>query len=382
MPAETSRLSRKTLIRLMLIGCISGLTALLLMVTLTVAASLSRRTQQATYPPTVTIQQPKTGQMFTTTHQPALSVQGSAQPGTVTAPVAAVSVTLDHGQSFDPASLSALAWSYNWTLPRVDRKRFVLEARARSSDGALSWSDPVTVWLDTAPPHSLTLTIQPPFLKEDPIPFWLRWGADDGSNITTYDVQYRVGDGSWSDWKVRTDQIEGVFGTPEWLEALPSGSILSFRVRARDGVGNVSGYSTPAETRIGRVMVYLPLTFAGIFQDSFEPNNTIGTAFGPLTIGAEYWSYIWSPTDLDDFYFFELPQNRRVIVTLANIPADADYDLLVYDDNLQLVGSSATAGVTVEQVDLYLTAGTYYARVNRFSGYNNTVPYYLRVSYP
>ena len=79
----------------LLIASIAGLTALLFMVTLTVAASHSRYSRQVTYPPSVTIQQPTTGQIFTTTHQPALRVQGRAQPGTVAASVAAVSVTLE-----------------------------------------------------------------------------------------------------------------------------------------------------------------------------------------------------------------------------------------------------------------------------------------------
>ncbi len=371
-------------IGLLLTISIAGLALWLLLDRLSLAAPGPRYRGQDAFPPIVTITQPTTNQVLTTTHQPAYPVQGRVEPGTIgSAPIAEVSLTLDSGLSYVPTSFTLPDWSYNWTLPsQVDWVQYTLQARARDIDGTVGRSTPVSVWVDTAPPHSVAITVPEPYFEEKPASFKVDWSASDGAGISTYDVEYRIDQGAWINWLGHTANTSGQFGEGGELDGVPEGSILSFRARARDTVGNLSSYSSPASTRLGPLVLYLPFAVRNYRTDTFEPNDRIDTAFGPLKAGVIYQSFIWSADDPDDFYYFELPQTRRVIITLGDIPSSVDYDLYIYDKGFNLVGASASAGASTEQVDKTLTAGTVYIRVFPYQGHDDTQPYSLQVNYP
>jgi hypothetical protein len=75
----------------------------------------------------------------------------------------------------------------------------------------------------------------------DPAPV-VSWSAsDDLSDVETFDVDQQLGDGAW------TALVAGQFRTSATLTAT-EGQTVSVRVRARDSIGNVSGYSTATTT--------------------------------------------------------------------------------------------------------------------------------------
>ena len=68
---------------------------------------------------------------------------------------------------------------------------------------------------------------------------WATSGSDTG---TSYDVQYRVGGGSWKFWMKDTSSNKGVFGQSGKPVSAEPGTKYSFRVRSRKGSG-ASGWS-------------------------------------------------------------------------------------------------------------------------------------------
>lgn len=74
--------------------------------------------------------------------------------------------------------------------------------------------------------------------------FEVSWSAtDSGSGVDRYDVQKKVGDGSWQPWKMNTALTSSNFTGQDGTE-------YSFRVRARDRVGNESVWSAAVTTRV------------------------------------------------------------------------------------------------------------------------------------
>jgi lysophospholipase L1-like esterase len=73
----------------------------------------------------------------------------------------------------------------------------------------------------------------------------VEWNGDDGigSGIANFDVQVQVGAGSWNTWLPGTPQYFGFYVGKD-------GQNLSFRVRARDKVGNTGEYSAASTTQV------------------------------------------------------------------------------------------------------------------------------------
>jgi hypothetical protein len=73
----------------------------------------------------------------------------------------------------------------------------------------------------------------------------VQWTGDDGggSGVATFDAQVQVNGGAWTMWLSGTPQYGGFYIGAD-------GQNLSFRVRARDKVGNVGEYSAPRSTQV------------------------------------------------------------------------------------------------------------------------------------
>lgn len=121
-------------------------------------------------------------------------------------------------------------------------------------------------------------------------------------------------------------------------------------------------------------------------QDPTEPNGSFAQAWGPLSLNQDFLGYFNCPYDTDrDYYFFDLVNRRRVIITLQNIPAGSDYDLALYSCASAncLAGYSGNTGTANEQIDVTVNAGRYYVRVTRSASSPLVAqPYRLRVSTP
>jgi hypothetical protein len=123
-------------------------------------------------------------------------------------------------------------------------------------------------------------------------------------------------------------------------------------------------------------VVWLPFLI-----ETYEPNDSLVQAYGPLVWGREYKSYIASNQDNNDYFFVEVDTGRvgTWIEAQLGVPPGVDLDLWVYDQDRKTVGVSASTGAGVdEQTSFKPTyAGRYYIRVYRYVGWNADEPYTL-----
>ncbi|MCW5852488.1 MAG: DNRLRE domain-containing protein [Anaerolineae bacterium] len=118
---------------------------------------------------------------------------------------------------------------------------YSFRVRARDRAGNVSdWSPAVGTRVDTEPP---SVSIQAGGRYQLATIIVVDWaGQDAGIGVASYDVQVREEDGPWTDWRLNTTDTEGVyFGV--------AGRTYRFRVRARDGLGNLSRY-TPDDAAV------------------------------------------------------------------------------------------------------------------------------------
>ena len=104
---------------------------------------------------------------------------------------------------------------------------------------------------DAIPPHA---AITVPARSGSPT-ITVAWSGDDGagSGVAAYDVQVKVGDGTWTSWLTATTATEGVYSGE-------LGHRYTFRVRATDHVSNVGDWAE-ASTIVAQVTKYY--TFGG-----------------------------------------------------------------------------------------------------------------------
>jgi M6 family metalloprotease-like protein len=123
----------------------------------------------------------------------------------------------------------------------------------------------------------------------------------------------------------------------------------------------------------------MTMSFTYFSGDTYEPNNSIANAYGLLEYGREYSSYIRDDED-KDFFKFHADADSNVLVYLANIPEDLNYDLYIFDSRGELIDDSTGQQQTEETLDFKAhTAGVYYAMVSSRDGYSSTRPYSLTI---
>ena len=92
--------------------------------------------------------------------------------------------------------------------------------------------------------------------------FEVQWGASDpGEGVGlhaggAYTVEYRVGENGWTPWLTASNQLSATFG-PTLPVPIAYETPYSFRVRARDALGNV-GDPVSATTTVRYFRIYLP----------------------------------------------------------------------------------------------------------------------------
>jgi bacillolysin len=118
--------------------------------------------------------------------------------------------------------------------------------------------------------------------------------------------------------------------------------------------------------------------------DNYEPNDSFAQAYGPLTSGQTYQSYI-SCCDVArrrDYFYINIGTTNTINIDLTNIPPGVDYDLYLYNANEDEVDRSWRNGNLPEHISYNpLSTGKYYILV--FSPYSHysASPYSLRVTY-
>lgn len=111
----------------------------------------------------------------------------------------------------------------------------------------------------------------------------------------------------------------------------------------------------------------------------YEPNDTLSSAWGALSSGQTLDAALCSG-DSDDYYYVDLPVTAQLTVQLTNIPAGADYDLILYNQSAQTIAESRQGGSTSEQVTKPLNAGRYFIRVYPFNNRSSS-PYRLSAAW-
>jgi len=160
----------------------------------------------------------------------------------------------------------------------------------------------------------------------------------------------------WLDDRVGTDTQgdEGELAKDLIFGVSLSASELS-RIRAEDDRGfiNVNGHLTAVE------------------MAADNAGNTLATARavgGTLTATQSFSDWVGS-TDTNDYYSFNVTTPSNFSLSLTGLTADADVQLL--NSSGGVITTSANTGNTSESITRQLSAGTYYARVYRFSGDTN-----------
>ncbi len=113
-----------------------------------------------------------------------------------------------------------------------------------------------------------------------------------------------------------------------------------------------------------------------VCTESFEPNNTKGTA-KPIPVNAAVQSQISSATDVDWLSFSNTIAQPNIQILLADLPVNCTIKL--YNPSGVLVGTSASPGLSNETIAFNTTLiGTYKIKVNGVAGaFSNIACYTL-----
>ena len=139
--------------------------------------------------------------------------------------------------------------------------------------------------------------------------------------------------------------------------------------------GTVTGISI---TNIGAEGLTIPIRVS--FGDTYEPNDTIATAF-PIRYGETYESFIFDSTDTRDVYQLEAVQAITILVTLADIPPSHKYRLSLHtaSGEMYATGENATEIAGLKLIYQPDRTDTFYIVVESEQGFSSVDSYRLRV---
>jgi hypothetical protein len=148
-----------------------------------------------------------------------------------------------------------------------------------------------------------------------------------------------------------------------------------------DNIWSYQFYWNPTQRKI-----YLPFVsrLKPVFEGPFElePNNKYTQANGPINSGQNYQGY---PDDANDYFSFTTGTTGDIAINLSNHIGSGVQVILYYqstDQRVEPVCQKPDGGTTCAITYPSRPGGLYYLRIYSVSGYNNTTPYTLRVTYP
>lgn len=185
----------------------------------------------------------------------------------------------------------------------------------------------------------------------------LSWSPASGAS--SYDFEYKLS--TATTWTVQNVTVTSVN-----LSGLTAATTYNVRVRTVCG-STSSSYST--------TLSFTTQT-TSTCSDNYESNNS-RTAAKVIPLGSPITAKISTSSDVDWFRFNNTSTQRRIRVTMTNLPAD--YDMRLYRNNSQ-VAISQNDGTNDEQIIFNTTtaATTYYVQVYGYNGaFNNNSCYNL-----
>ena len=177
----------------------------------------------------------------------------------------------------------------------------------------------------------------------------LGWAASTGA--VSYNIQYRkTGTTTWTITSSLTNNIV--------LSGLLPSSIYEYQVQTVCASG-LSSYTT--STNFATIA-------STVCTDVYEPNNTSGTS-KTIPINNSISGLINTAADADWYNFRTTSPNTNVKINLTNLAAD--YDVVLYDSLLNVIGVSSNASTTAEQIIANTNvARKYFVKVNGFNYVN------------
>ncbi len=116
--------------------------------------------------------------------------------------------------------------------------------------------------------------------------------------------------------------------------------------------------------------------------DEEEPNGLFSQANGPLLFDKDYEGTFADSSDINDLFFFVLTQETNVTITLQDIPAGRDYDLVLYDETWidgKSIAVSREFDNDPEKISKTLPGGRYFIQVYAGGSDPSTSEYRLKV---
>lgn len=116
------------------------------------------------------------------------------------------------------------------------------------------------------------------------------------------------------------------------------------------------------------------------FGDTYEPNNTVETAF-PIFYGQPYYSFLYDASDTQDSYRIEAAGGVTIRATLSDFPANLDYrlSLLTMTGETLAIGEKAADLLGYQILYQPSAQQTLYLVVTSNSGFNSVASYKLFV---
>lgn len=130
--------------------------------------------------------------------------------------------------------------------------------------------------------------------------------------------------------------------------------------------------------------VYLPLGMRDWRGENWEqePNGISTQANGPIASDQIYYG-VMPVGDANDYFYFDLPTAGSAELWLTHVPSGCNYDLVLRDAALGVVGYSANLGSADEHIQTgTLAADRYFIQVYHNSAAGSAQEYHLRVVYP
>jgi hypothetical protein len=114
-----------------------------------------------------------------------------------------------------------------------------------------------------------------------------------------------------------------------------------------------------------------------------EPNDRALTqSHGPIVSGLTYYGTFTGTIDLQDYFYFNLSTPRPVELWLTHVPVGQNFDLVLRNASLDLIGYSGELANADEHILAgILPPGRYYIQVYHRSSGGSHQPYHLKVVY-
>ncbi len=184
--------------------------------------------------------------------------------------------------------------------------------------------------------------------------------------IANVKIEYSVNSGST--W---TTIVASTSNTGSYSWTVPNNPATTCRVRVSDA-------SNAATNDISNANFTISASSGGYITAESESNNTSGTANGPVGSGVAVTGAVSSSTDVD-YFTFTTGSVGTISISLA-IGTSADLDWYLYDAGLVEKAKGYTTSNPETGSYANAPAGTYYIKVNGYSG--ATSAYTLNVTYP